>query len=501
MGAAGDILELSARGLAAAIRGGELSASEVARAYLEQIDALEPSLHAYRRVTPELALAQAAAVDDARRAGQALGPLAGVPVALKDIFVTEGVETTSGSAILAGWIPPYQGAHARRLAEAGAVLLGKLTMDEFGMGSANENTPFEPVHNPWALSHVAGGSSGGSAAAVAARSCALALGSDTGGSIRQPASLCNLVGLKPTYGRVSRHGMIAFASSLDQAGPMAREVGDAALALGVLAGADPLDATSLDAPVPDYLAAVDQGARGGLDGAKIGVHRGALELEGLDADVRARFEASLTRLEDAGARVVDIELPHFEHAVATYYVLATAEASSNLARYDGVRYGHRSAADSLRQTYEATRHDGFGPEVKRRILLGTFVLRAESYADYYGRAMKVRTLIARDYARAFERCDLIASPTAPIPSWPLGAKIDDPLALYLLDMFTIGANLAGLPAISIPAGFTSAAPRLPIGVQLIGPRLAEPALLGAAAAHEARCDWHREQPQLLEARA
>lgn len=489
-----DILGRSARALARGIREGEISALEVTRAYLEQIDATDAALHAYRRVTPELALAQAEAVDRARAAGRELGPLAGVPVALKDIFVTQGVETTCGSAILAGWIPPYQGTHAQRLADAGAVLLGKLSMDEFGMGSANENTPFEPVHNPWAPGHVPGGSSGGTAAAVAARSCALGLGSDTGGSIRQPASLCNLVGLKPTYGRVSRHGMIAFASSLDQAGPMTREVGDAALALGVLAGVDPRDSTSLDAPVPDYLAAVDEGAQGQLEGTTIGLHRRALELEGLDPEVRARFEAGLELLVDAGARVIDIELPHFEHAVATYYVLCTAEASSNLARYDGVRHGLRRARPSLRETYEATRHDGFGVEVKRRILLGTFVLRAESYADYYGRAMKVRTLISQDYAAAFERCDVIASPTSPVPSWRIGAKVDDPLALYLLDVFTIGANLAGLPAISIPVGFTGGAPRLPIGLQLIGPRLAEPALLRIAAAHEAASSWHRSRP-------
>ncbi|PRQ09630.1 Asp-tRNA(Asn)/Glu-tRNA(Gln) amidotransferase subunit GatA [Enhygromyxa salina] len=489
-----DILARSARALASGIRRGELSAVDVTQAHLEQIQATEPALHAYRCVTSELALEQAAAVDRARAAGAQLGPLAGVPVALKDIFVTEGVATTCGSAILSGWVPPYQGTHAQRLADAGAVLLGKLAMDEFGMGSASENTPFEPVHNPWAVGHVPGGSSGGTAAAVAARSCALGLGTDTGGSIRQPASLCNLVGLKPTYGRVSRHGMIAFASSLDQAGPMTREVGDAALALGVLAGVDPSDATSLDAPVPDYLAAVDAGALGQLAGTTIGVHRRALELDGLDAEVRARFEASLAVLADAGARVVDIELPHFEHAVATYYVLCTAEASSNLARYDGVRYGLRRARPSLRETYEATRHDGFGVEVKRRILLGTFVLRAESYADYYGRAMQVRSLIAQDYAAAFTRCDMIASPTSPVPSWRIGAKVDDPLALYLLDVFTIGANLAGLPAISIPAGFTTSSPRLPIGLQLIGPHLAEPALLRVAAAHEAATAWHLERP-------
>jgi aspartyl-tRNA(Asn)/glutamyl-tRNA(Gln) amidotransferase subunit A len=492
-----DILSLSARALASAVREGQVSALEATRAYLDQIAATEPLVHAYRCVVAERALAEAAKVDDARARGETLGPLAGVPIALKDIFVTAGIPTTCGSAILADWTPPYQGSHARRCAEAGAILLGKLAMDEFGMGSTNENTPFEPVRNPWALTHVPGGSSGGTAAAVAVRSCALGLGSDTGGSIRQPASHCNLVGLKPSYGRVSRHGMIAFASSLDQAGPITREVGDAALALQVLAGHDPFDATSLAEPVPDYLAAVDEGASRGLTGLRVGVDRRTLDRDGLDPEVRARFEAALAVLVGAGASLCEVELPHFEHAVATYYVLCTAEASSNLARYDGLRYGRHEARASLRETYEATRHAGFGAEVQRRILLGTFVLRAESYADYYGRAMKVRTLIARDYAAAFDHCDVIASPSAPVPAWRLGEHLDDPLAMYLADLFTIGANLAGLPAISIPAGFGSThagQPALPIGLQLIGPRLGEPTLLRAAAAHEAATTWHRQAP-------
>lgn len=493
------MLERTARELASAIAAGEVSAREVTEAYLARMDATEPRVHAYLLRADARARAEADAIDTARASGAPLGPLAGVPIALKDIFVTEGLETRCGSTILSGWVPPFQGTHARRLADAGAVMLGKLTMDEFGMGSSNENTPFEPPRNPWALDRVPGGSSGGLSAAVAARSCALGLGSDTGGSIRQPASLCGVVGLKPTYGRVSRYGMIAFASSLDQAGPIARTVGDAALALQVLAGRDPLDATCLDAPVPDYLAAVDEAADGGIAGMKIGVHRRALELDGLDAVVRARFEAALEILEGAGAELVDIELPHFAHAVATYYVLCTAEASSNLARYDGVRYGRRADdPDSLAELYARTRQ-AFGAEVKRRILLGTFVLRADSYADYYGRAMKVRTLIADDYRAAFERCDVIASPTSPVPAWRLGEKLDDPLAMYLSDVFTIGANLAGLPAISIPAGFCepSDGPRLPIGLQLIGPRLGEPAILRAAAAHEAATEWHRQAPPAL----
>ena len=499
MPASDDIRELSARALAAAIRRGELTASEATQAYLDQITATEPSIHAYRCVTADLARQQAAAIDQARREGRPLGLLAGVPIALKDNLVTENVETTCGSKILAGWIPPYQGTQARRLAEAGAVLLGKLTMDEFGMGSSNENTPFEAVRNPWALDHVAGGSSGGSAAAVAARSCALALGTDTGGSIRQPASLCNIVGLKPTYGRVSRHGMIAFASSFDQAGPMTRDVADAALTLQVLAGVDPLDTTSLDAPVPDYLDGLD--ASVDLSGTAIGLDRRSLELDGLDDEVARCFSVALERLVEAGARLVDVELPHFQHAVATYYVLSTAEASSNLARYDGVRYGLRVTRPSLRETYDATRGHGFGAEVERRILLGTQLLRADSYEEFYGRAMKVRTLIARDYAAAFERCDLLASPTSPVAGWKLGAKLGDPLAMYLSDVFTIGANLAGLPAITIPAGFVSGPPRLPVGLQLLGPRLAEPALLRVAIAHEQRTDWHHRRPPLLDAGA
>ena len=494
-----DLFELSARALAAQVRSGERSASEVATTYLERAAATQPQLFAFRTLTEARAQAQAQAIDAARAAGDALGPLAGVPVGLKDIFVTEGVATSCGSRMLEGWTPPYSGTQARRLEQAGAVMLGKLAMDEFGMGSSNENTPYEPVRNPWARDYVPGGSSGGTAAAVAARACALGLGSDTGGSIRQPASLCNLVGLKPSYGRVSRYGMIAFASSLDQAGPLTRTVEDAALALQVLAGHDPLDATSSSAPVPDYLAAVDAGARGGLAGLRVGVHRHALELPGLDPEVRERFAASLELLVAAGAELVDIELPHFDYAVATYYVLCTAEASSNLARYDGVRYGLRRPGASLRDSYEATRHDGFGPEVKRRILLGAFVLRAESYAEYYGRAMKVRTRIAEDYAQAFTRCDLLASPTSPVPGFRLGERLDDPLAMYLSDVFTIGANLAGLPAISIPAGFSRASearPRLPIGLQLIAPAFAEVELLRAAAAHEAATSWPRERPAL-----
>ena len=479
-----EIRNLSVRELAGKVRAGELSALQTTAAYLEQIEASEPKVHAYRVRLADAAVERAEALDARRTSGEPLGPLAGVPMALKDIFVTKGVPTTCGSKILEGFVPPYEGTHARRLREADSVLLGKLAMDEFAMGSSNENTPYEQVHNPWDLDHVPGGSSGGSAAAVAAGSAAFTLGTDTGGSIRQPASLTNLVGLKPTYGRISRYGMIAFASSLDQAGPMTRDVRDAALVLGTLAGRDPKDATSLPDPVPDYAAACGRGAKG----MRVGIQRDALELEGLDPEVRAAFDRSLDVLKDAGAELVDVELPHFEHGVATYYVLCTAEASSNLARYDGIRYGLREDADNLLDTYERTREVGFGPEVKRRIMLGAFVLRATSYEEYYGRAMRVRTLVARDYAAAFEKCDVIASPTSPVPGFKLGERINDPLAMYLSDVFTIGANLAGLPGVSVPAGFSSS--QLPIGLHLVGRRLGEEDLLAVAAAHEDATDWH-----------
>jgi aspartyl-tRNA(Asn)/glutamyl-tRNA(Gln) amidotransferase subunit A len=487
------IAALPARTLAAHVREGSLRATDVLAAFDAQADATEPTVHAYLLRARESAARAAEAIDAARAAGRVLGPLAGVPVGLKDLFVTEGIETRAGSRILEGWIPPYQGTHAARLVEAGAVITGKLAMDEFAMGSSSESTPYVPPKNPWHPDYVPGGSSGGSAAAVAAGSVAAALGSDTGGSIRQPASFCGVVGLEPSYGRVSRHGMIAFASSLDQAGPITRDVRDAALLLQVLAGADPLDSTCVDAPVPDYLAACERGA-GGL---RIGVHRAALEHEGLDPEVAAAFERALAVLRDAGATLVDVDLPNAHHAVATYYVLCAAEAASNLARYDGVRYGARVARPTLHETYEATREAGFGAEVKRRILLGTFVLRKDGYAAYYGQAQKVRRLIADDYARAFERCDLVACPTSPFPAFRAGEKLEDPLAMYLADVFTIGANLAGLAAISIPAGLsaaTSERPALPIGVQLLAPALHEPTLLAAAAAHEDATAYHRLRP-------
>lgn len=489
---------LSVREISARVRDGSLRATDVLDAFEARANATEPQVHAYLLRATEEARAQAEAIDAAIAKGETVGPLAGVPIGLKDIFITKGIETRCGSQILEGWRPPYQGTHAARLIDAGAVLTGKLAMDEFAMGSTSENTPYAPALNPWSLEHVPGGSSGGSAAAVAVRSCAAALGSDTGGSIRQPASFCGVVGLKPTYGRVSRHGMIAFASSLDQAGPLAGDVRDAAVLLQALAGQDPHDATSLDAAVPDYLAACERG----MKGMRIGVHRSALEHEGLDPTVAQAFDEALAAMRSAGATVVDVDLPHAAHAVATYYVLCTAEAASNLARYDGIRYGHREARPTLQQTYEATRERGFGAEVQRRILLGTYVLRKDSYEAYYGQAQKVRQLIARDYEAAFERCDLLASPTAPGPAFSRGAHDHDPLALYLADIFTVGANLAGLPAISVPAGLSPATetrPALPVGIQLTGPRLAEPTVLAAAAAFEDTTEHHRARPPVVHA--
>lgn len=490
----GDALtELDARELSDAVRRGETSATAIVQAHHRAMDR-GADLQAWLCRTDDAALAHAARIDDARDRGGPLGRLAGVPIGLKDLFVTRGIPTTAGSRILSGWIPPYQGEHARRVDDADMVLLGKLSLDEFAMGSSNENVVGEPVRNPWARDRVAGGSSGGAAAAVAARMIPVALGSDTGGSIRQPAACCGVVGLKPTYGRVTRSGMIAFASSLDQAGPITRSVRDAAAVLEILAGRSDGDSTCVDAPVPDFVAACERGAKG----LRIGVHRRSLDADGLDDDVRARFLEALALLCDRGATLVDVELPHAALGIATYYVLCAAEAASNLARYDGVRYGARVAAASVEASIEASRSAGFGPEVRRRILLGTFVLRAESYEAYYGRAARVRRLVADDHTRAFAGCDVIATPTAPQPAFRLGERNADPLAMYLGDIFTVGANLAGLPAISIPCGFTrpDRTPRLPIGLQLVGPAWREDAVLAAAAAHEDGSAWHRERPPI-----
>ena len=401
------------------------------------------------------------------------------------------MRTTASSRILEQFVPPYDATAVARLEAAGAVIVGKTNCDEFAMGSSNENSAFGPVRNPWAPGRTPGGSSGGSAAAVAAACVPLALGSDTGGSIRQPASFCGVVGLKPTYGRVSRYGLLAFASSLDQIGPLARTVGDAALALTVLSGFDAADSTSSTEPVPDLAGVL----AGGVEGLRIGVPR-AFVSDGVDDAVRAAFDGALAALRDAGATLVDVDLPHARHAIPVYYLICTAEASSNLARYDGVKYGYRARtgkADDLRTMYSRTRDEGFGAEVKRRIMLGTYVLSAGYYDAFYLKAQQVRTLLRRDYEQAFARVDVVAMPTSPTPPFELGEKTSDPLQMYLADIFTVSANLAGLPAISVPCGFTGG---LPIGLQLIGRMFDEPTLVRAAAAYERLTDWHTRAPAL-----
>jgi aspartyl-tRNA(Asn)/glutamyl-tRNA(Gln) amidotransferase subunit A len=462
--------------IAESVRAGKTSALEIAEAALSKATEKE-RLGAFLFVDPDRVRARAREIDDKRARGAVLGALAGVPIALKDALVTKGIPTTAGSKILEGWIPPYDGTATQRVLEADAVIVGKTNMDEFAMGSSNENVAFKPCKNPHDESRTPGGSSGGSAVAVAADITPIALGSDTGGSIRQPAALTGVVGVKPTYGRVSRYGLVAFASSLDQIGPFASNVRDAARLLRTIAGRDRHDATSLDAPLPDWEADCDKGVRG----LRLGVPQEYFGA-GLDPEVEASVRAAIARLEKSGCTVRPIELPHTKHAVATYYVLATAEASSNLARFDGVRYGLRVPARDLHAMYGATRDKGFGREVKRRILLGTFVLSAGYYDAYYLRAQKVRTLIRRDFDAAFNEVDAIVSPTSPTPAFRLGEKVGDPLAMYLSDVYTLPASLAGLPAASFPC--EAAKSGLPIGFQAIARAMDESTLfrIGAALA-------------------
>ena len=472
------LLERTLTDLAAALSRREVSSEEATRAALSRIEATDGRLGAFLRVSPEPAL-EAARASDARRArGEATSPLDGVPLALKDIFLTRGVETTAGSRILAGFIPPFDATVVERLRGAGAVLVGKLNMDEFAMGSSTENSAFGPCRNPWDLTRTPGGSSGGSAAAVAARQVFGAFGTDTGGSIRQPASLCGVVGVKPTYGRVSRYGVVAFASSLDQVGPLGRTVADAATLLGAVAGHDPRDQTSSTRPVPDYLAGLEGGARG----LRIGVPREWFQ-GGTEAGVERRVREALAAFEAMGARLVDVELPHSRYGVAAYYLVAPAEASSNLARYDGVRFGLRSQARALADMYGETRDAGFGAEAKRRIMLGTYALSAGYHDAYYLKAQKVRTLVRRDFDRAFERCDVVAGPVSPTVAFALGEKIDDPLQMYLADVYTISCNLAALPGLSVPAGLHPGN-GLPVGLQLVGRPFDESTMLRAARALE-----------------
>ena len=494
-------LELRGAGIvqtAAAVRAQRVKARELVEGYLDRITRLDGGLGAYLLVDAEGARRKADEVDAALAGGRELGALAGVPIALKDIYVTRGVATTAGSKILKGFIPPYESTASARLQAAGAINLGKLNMDEFAMGSSNENSAFKPVRNPWALDRVPGGSSGGSAAAVAASLCAGTLGTDTGGSIRQPAAMCGVAGIKPTYGRVSRNGVIAFASSLDHPGPFGRTVGDVAALLQVIAGHDAMDATSIPAPAGRYLQAVAAGAAaGGLSGLRVGVPAEYFQA-GMDAEIEAAVRAAIETLAKAGAKLVPVSLPHTRYAVSVYYLVCTAEASSNLARYDGVKYGHRArqataSAVTLDELYSLSRGEGFGAEPKRRIILGTYVLRAGYYEAYYGKALRVRRKIAEDFARAFTECDVLATPTSPVPAFKLGERVEDPLQMYLADIYTVAPALAGVPAMSQSCGFTSAG--LPIGLQLIGPALGEETVFRVGGAYEAATDWHTRLPE------
>ncbi|MBU0501267.1 MAG: Asp-tRNA(Asn)/Glu-tRNA(Gln) amidotransferase subunit GatA [Gammaproteobacteria bacterium] len=478
--------EKSISELAAGLRNGDYSSVELTRAYLARIERLDSGLNSYITVDAERALSQAGAADRMLRDGAA-SPLAGIPIAHKDIFCTQGVRTSCGSRMLDNFISPYDATVVTRFKEAGAVMLGKTNMDEFAMGSSNETSFYGPVRNPWDRARVPGGSSGGSAAAVAARLCAGATGTDTGGSIRQPAALCGISGLKPTYGRVSRYGMIAFASSLDQAGPMARSAEDAALMLGVMAGFDPRDSTSVHQPVPDYGAGLD----GDIGGLRIGLPR-EFFAEGLDAKVAASIEAAIGEFRKLGAEVVEISLPNNHLSVPAYYVVAPAECSSNLARFDGVRFGHRcQGPKDLEDLYKRSRAEGFGMEVKRRILIGTYALSAGYFDAYYLKAQQIRQLIASDFRRAFEQVDLIAAPATPGMAFAIGEKIDDPVTMYLSDIYTIAVNLAGLPGMSIPVGPANG---LPVGLQLIGNYFDEGRLLNAAHRFQQATDWHLAAP-------
>jgi len=469
-----NIWELTASELSEKVRARALSAVEAARAVLDRAHELNPKFGAFLRLTPELAMRQAEEVDRRLAAGDRVGKIAGVPVALKDNLCTEGILTTCASRILANFVPPYSATVVERLAAEGAVFIGKTNMDEFAMGSSTENSAFQPTRNPWGPDTVPGGSSGGSAAAVAAASATAALGSDTGGSIRQPAALCGVVGLKPTYGRVSRYGLVAFASSLDQIGPITKDVRDAALLLQVISGHDPRDSTSSKEPVPDYVQLLD----GDLRGLRVGLPKEYF-VAGTDPEVERAVRAAVKVFEALGASTVELSLPHTEFAVATYYIIATAEASSNLARYDGVHYGYRSTGfRDFVQMYSKTRREGFGAEVKRRIMLGTYVLSSGYYDAYYLRASRVRTLIRRDFEEAFRLVDVVLCPTSPTPAFRLGERTGDPLTMYLSDICTIPANLAGVPALSVPCGLSSRG--LPIGLQLIANYFAEPLLLRAA---------------------
>jgi aspartyl-tRNA(Asn)/glutamyl-tRNA(Gln) amidotransferase subunit A len=468
----------------------KISSVELTRAALDRIDRLEPRILAFNSVYPERALEQARAVDEGKRRG----PLAGVPIAIKDNLCTSYGTTTCSSRMLANFRAPYDATVCKKLEAAGAVVVGKTNLDEFAMGSSTENSAFKTTRNPWDTSRVPGGSSGGSAAALAAGMCCASLGSDTGGSIRQPAALCGVVGLKPTYGRVSRYGLVAFASSLDQIGPLAWNVPDAALLMNVISGRDPKDSTSVDRPVPDYLGQLDQP----IKGVRIGIAREYKLASAMDPQVSAAVDAAVQTYRQMGAQIVDVSLPHTEYGIAAYYVIAPCEASSNLARYDGVHFGHRTAEPvrDIVELFSKSRAEGFGDEVQRRIMIGTYALSSGYYDAYYVRALKIRSLIKRDFDQAFEQCDAILCPTSPTPAFKAGEKTGDPLQMYLCDVFTVTCNIAGIAGISLPCGFTQGPQPLPIGLQLLGPTFGEEKLLRIARMYESATDWHKRRPKL-----
>ncbi|SDG37054.1 aspartyl/glutamyl-tRNA(Asn/Gln) amidotransferase subunit A [Lentzea fradiae] len=481
-----DLIHATAAELAAKIHSGEVSSVEVTQAHLDRIAETDGKVHAFLHVDAEGALAQARKVDEAVKAGETVSPLAGVPLALKDVMTTEGVPTTVGSKILEGWLPPYDATVTRKLKEAGVVILGKTNMDEFAMGSSTENSAYGPTHNPWDLDRIPGGSGGGSSAALAALQAPLAIGTDTGGSIRQPGAVTGTVGVKPTYGGVSRYGLVAFSSSLDQAGPCARTVLDAALLHEVIAGYDEMDSTSINEPVPPVVAAAREGLTGDLSGVRIGVVT-QFQGEGYQPGVLRSFQAAVSQLKELGAEIADVSCPSFDYALPAYYLIAPSECSSNLARFDAMRYGLRVGDDGTRSTEEVmslTREAGFGPEVKRRIMIGTYALSSGYYDAYYGSAQKVRTLITRDFQKAFATFDVLISPTTPTTAFKIGERADDPMAMYKADLCTIPANLAGTPAMSVPSGLSDE-DGLPVGLQIMAPALQDHRMYRVAAAYEA----------------
>ncbi|PSB21137.1 Asp-tRNA(Asn)/Glu-tRNA(Gln) amidotransferase GatCAB subunit A [Phormidesmis priestleyi ULC007] len=468
----------------------ERSAVEIAQEALNRIKSIEPKIHSFLHVTPDRALEQAQQVDAKIAAGEEIGLLAGIPIGIKDNLCTKGISTTCASRILQNFVPPYESTVTQKLADAGTVMVGKTNMDEFAMGGSTETSAYQLTANPWDVARVPGGSSGGSAAAVAADQCVVSLGSDTGGSIRQPASFCGIVGMKPTYGLVSRYGLVAFASSLDQIGPLGRSVEDTAILLNAIAGYDPKDATSLKVEVPDYT----QFLTPDIKGKKVGVIRETFG-DGLDPEVEKTIQGAIAQLKDLGAEIQEISCPRFRYGIAAYYIIAPSEASANLARYDGVRYGARAEdAENLMDMYLRTRSEGFGAEVKRRIMIGTYALSAGYYDAYYLQAQKVRTLIKQDFEQAFSQVDVLVSPTAPTTAFKMGEKTADPLSMYLTDLMTIPVNLAGLPGMSVPCGFD--AQGMPIGLQIIGNVLREDQIFQVASAYEQATEWHKHSPKL-----